>query len=70
MQIDVSDWGGLIFKRFLTNEIENFFRIGSDWVALVQTQISEWFRVIRIGSEWIPHWNFRQGGTVKKSIVI
>ena len=38
-----SDWVGLIFKRFSTNEIENTFRIGSDWLAMARSQISQLF---------------------------
>ena len=54
--IEVSDWVGLIFKRFSRNEIQNVFWIG--------------FWLIRIGSDtnigiirnrWIPIRNFRLG---------
>ena len=34
MQIQVSDWIGLIINLFSTNLIENFFRIGSKWIPI------------------------------------
>ena len=61
IQIEVSDWFGLIFKRFSTNKIQNVFRIGSDWSALSRIHISEWFGIFLIGSVWISIQNFRQG---------
>ena len=33
IQIEVSDWAGLIFKRFSINEIQNVFRIDSHWLG-------------------------------------
>ena len=32
----------------------------SDWFGLTRIQISEWFEIVLIGSEWIPIRNFRQ----------
>ena len=40
IQID-SDWGGLIFNWFATNEIENFFWIGSGCLGLARDD-SKW----------------------------
>ena len=34
IRIEVSDWIGLIFQRFSTNEIEKFFRISFDWLEM------------------------------------
>ena len=43
-----SDWDGLIFNWFATNEIENFFWIGAKWLGgLARIQTSEWFEMIR-----------------------
>ena len=50
-----------IFYRFLSNELQNIFRIGSEWFALAQIQISECIGIILIGSEWTPIRYFRQG---------
>ena len=61
-----SDWVGLIINGFKTNEIQNNFWIGSGWFALARIQISEWFGIVLIGSEWIPIRNFRQGYFGKK----
>ena len=51
--------------RFFTvfHQLQNVFRIGSEWFALAQIQISEWIGIVLIGSEWIPIQYFRQGYT-------
>ena len=59
----ISDLDGLIFNRFTSNEIENFFRIKSDEFGLARIQISEWTGINLIGSEWISIRNFYQGIT-------
>ena len=42
-----SDWVGSIFYRFSSNEIQNVFRIGSEWFALARIQISKWIGIFR-----------------------
>ena len=48
------------FKCFSTNEIETIYWIGSNLFALARIQISKWFGIVLISSEWIPLWKFRQ----------
>ena len=70
----VSDWFGFSrirsdrsFYRFSPNELQNVFRIGSEWlIPLARIQILEWIGIVLIGSEWIPIWYFRQGSNHKK----
>ena len=56
-----SDWFGLMFNRFSSNETQNVFRIGSGWFALARIQISEWIGIVLINWEWISIRYFRQG---------
>ena len=58
--LKISDWYGLIFNRFTSNEIENFFRIESNEFGLARIQISEWIGINLIGSEWISIQDFYQ----------
>ena len=69
IRIDVSQLIGFIFDRFLSNEIQNVFRIGSEWFALARIQISEWFGIVLIDSEWISIRYYRQGTHLKNSII-
>ena len=62
-----SDWVGLIFKLFSTNEIQNVFRIGSYWFALTRIQISEWFGIALIQSE---HWFIRIGNQSVSGLIL
>ena len=39
VRIDVSGRIGLTFDHFLSNEIQNVFRISSEWLSMVQQQI-------------------------------
>ena len=34
IMIETSDWDGLIFNWFATNEVEIFFQIGSEWISI------------------------------------
>ena len=43
--------GGSIFYRFSLNEIQNVYRIDSEWFALARIQVSEWNGIVLIGSE-------------------
>ena len=56
-----SDQIGSIFDRLSSNELQNVFRISSEWFTLAQIQISDWIGIVLIGSEWIPIRYFRQG---------
>ena len=56
----------MIFDRFSSNEIQNVFRIGSEWFALARVQISEWIGIALIDSESISIWYFRQGNSYGK----
>ena len=51
----VLDWFGSL------NELQNVFRIGSEWFTLARIEISEWIGIVLIGSEWIPIRYFRLG---------
>ena len=56
-----SDQVGLIFDSFSSNDVQNVFRIGSEWFELARIQISEWIGIVLIGSEIISTRYFRQG---------
>ena len=68
-------WVKLIFKRFSANEIENFFRIRSNWQGYRFRNESEYnrhkslSRIVRIDAEWIPVRNFPQGIPVVREIL-
>ena len=55
IRIDVLELIGLsriVFDRFSLNEIQNVFRIGSEWFVLARIQISEWIGILLIDSEF------------------
>ena len=60
-----SDKVGLIFDCFLSDEIQNVSRIGSEWFSLARIQISEWIGILLIVLEWISIRLFRQGSLIK-----
>ena len=62
-----SDW---CFYRFLSKELQNVFRIGSEWFALAWIQISDWIGIVLIGSEWIPIRYFRHLNKRPKSYTL
>ena len=43
------DWIGLFFSQFASYEVQNIFRIVSEWFPMVQKQIFEWLGFEHIG---------------------